>query len=323
MGLINKIKELFAEIDAENVVPMAFVDVKTDDGRILRISDLAVDGTVTEITENGEAELEDGNYILEDGVEILVEAGKIVEVKEPEAEEAPAEDAAPVEEAMASVNLMDGTPVYFDGELAVGTAIFIDEAMTSPAPDGEHEMEDGSKIVIAAGLITEMAPAEDAAAVEEEMSAELFMDITLKDGPIAHVVTATEGSVNAGDRMMIDQVEAGPGEYETTNGNTLVVGDAGVISEVRDTVAATSDVPTDEDVQGVVNNLKNLVKQIKDLKSQFDEVKATIENLENENKELKEEVSKFAGSPSAAPTKTKVDFSKADKSARLDFFSKK
>lgn len=316
MSLISKIKELFAEIDAETT-PMAFVDVKTDDGRILRISDLAVDGTVVEITEEGEAELQDGNYILDNGVNILVEAGKIVEIKEPEATD------VDVEEDMASVNLMDGTPIYYDGELAVGTAIFIDEAMTSPAPDGEHELEDGSRIVLVEGAISEMSPKEDAAAVAEEMSAELFMDITLKNGPIAHVVTAKEGSVNAGDRMMIDQVEAGPGEYETAGGEMLVVGEAGVISEVRAAVAETSEAPSEEDVQGVVNNLKNLVKQIKELKSQFEEVKSLVENLDKENKELKEEVSKFSGAPSAQPTKTKVDFSKVDKKARLEFFGKK
>jgi hypothetical protein len=320
MSLISKIKELFAEVETENITPMEFVDVKTTDGMILRISDLAVDGTVVEISENGEMPVEDDTYVLEDGNSIVVVAGVITEVIVAE------EVAEEVE--METVNLMDGTPVYFDGELAVGTAIFMDEEMTVPAPDGEHEMEDGSKIVTVTGLVTEMAPAEDVVAVEEEMSAELFMDITLKDGPIAHIVTATEGSINSGDRMLIEQTEVGPGEYETAGGETIVVGEAGVISEVRASESVEEPigevaVTEEEEISGVVNNLKNLITQIKDLKSQFDEVKSLVDNLDKENKELKEEVIKFSGKPSAEPTRTTISFKAQTKEEKIKFFGQR
>ncbi len=251
MSLLEKIKMIFESNSTEVVAPITdieaakFVDVKTDSGRILRITDMTVGSAVVEITESGEAELEDGSYMLESGVEILVEAGKIAEIKEPVAEDA--------------------------------------------MPDDE---------------------------TTEEMT-ETFMDITLKDGPIAHIVTAMEGSINKGDRMMIDQVEARPGTYKTNDGRVITIGDAGVIQEVAlDSEVETSDTKESEEVQGIVNNLKNLVNQIKDLKSQF-------EGFVKENEELKEQVSKFSAAPSAQPTKTKIDFQKADKNSKLEFFSKK
>jgi len=271
MNLIESIEALFAEneVTPEAVVetPMEFVDVKLADGRILRVSDIAVDGTVVEINEEGEVAVEDGEYTLEDETVIKVVGGIITEVIP-----AAAEDNAPEE-----------------------------------------------------GMAPEV--------VTEEMEAK-FMDVALKDGPLSHIVTATEGEINPGDVMMIDGVEAGPGEYYTTTGMEIIVGEAGVIAEVSaaevEEPEAEAEVPAeevaateDEEISGVVNNLKNLINQIKELKSQFDELKSNFESIEKENTELKLEVSKFASAPSAEPTKTKVDFNKADKDAKLKFFAKK
>ena len=120
MSLISKIKELFQEeTPAENI---AFVDVKTADGMILRVSDIAVDATVMEITEDGEVAVEDASYTLEDGTQLVVVGGMITEVIEAApAEEAPAE--APVAEEMEEVTekfmdvtLKDGPSAYRDWE---------------------------------------------------------------------------------------------------------------------------------------------------------------------------------------------------------------
>lgn len=256
--LVNGINELFeGEDNTTNEIPadLKFVDVKTTDGRILRVSDIAVDATVKEITEDGEVDVEDSTFTLEDGTQLVVVGGIVTEV-----------------------------------------------------------------------IPAEQAPAEDAPVVEEVMT-EVFMDVTLKDGPIAHIVTAVEGEINVGDRMMIDGVEAGPGEYYTADGKTIVVGDAGVIGEVKDSAEMPDmdDMPTEADaeVQGVVNNLKELITQIKDLKSQFEEVKSQVIALQSENENLKGEVSKFSDAPSVQPTKTNVDFKKASKDEKLKFFSQR
>jgi len=182
---------------------------------------------------------------------------------------------------------------------------------------------------------SEEEPAEETP-VEEDMESveEKFYDVFLKNGGAAHVINTVEGKMSEGDKMTIDGLEAAAGEYELSSGEVLTVGESGVIEAIAnvDSEDVTEDVTeevaeevTDEEkeIQGVVNNLKNLVKQIKELKSQFEDVKENITNLEKENKELKDEVSKFAGAPSAESTKTRVDFSKADKAAKLEFFSKR
>lgn len=263
MSLIDKIKELFTEEVAQVETPIAFVDVKTADGMILRISDMAVDATVVEINENGENPVEDGTYTLEDGNQIVVVGGLIKEIIE----------AAPV-----------------------------DQPTDVPA---------------------EGAPIDTPTQMNEN-----FLDVTLKDGPIAHIVTAVEGSITVGDKLMIDNTEAGPGEYETLDGLKLIVGDMGVIEEVKEDHPSdmpedvTSDMPEDAspEVIGVVNNLKELINQVKELKAQFE---TEIQSIKEENIELKERVEKFASAPSAESTQTTVSLKKADKASKLEFFGRK
>ncbi len=65
----------------------AFVDVKTEDGRIMRVADISVDQPVQEVTEDGLVEVADGTYVLETGTSIVVVEGVISEVVEAEMEE--------------------------------------------------------------------------------------------------------------------------------------------------------------------------------------------------------------------------------------------
>ena len=304
MSLISKIKELFAETAIEQTSDdLRFVDVKTADGRIMRVSDLAVDATIVEINEDGELAVEDGTYVLEDGISVVVKGGIISEIMEAEVED--------VTEEMANVMRTDGVAIYYDGtELVVGeTALWLDEAMTEPAPEGEHMLEGGIKVTITNGILTDLVEVEE----EEVEVEETFMDITLKDGGFVHIVTAIEGSYSAGDKMLLDGTEAGPGEYLTNDKKVIVVGDFGVISEVKDSAEQTVE---EKDVLGVVNNLKELISQVKELKSQF-------EDLKQENTSLKERVQKFAGEPSEDKTETKVSFGKVNKEEKLKFFAKK
>lgn len=53
----------------------------------------------------------------------------------------------------------DGVTLYWDGELAEGTPVFADEALTLPAEDGDYEI-DGQLVTVEAGLVTVVAPAE-------------------------------------------------------------------------------------------------------------------------------------------------------------------
>lgn len=76
----------------------------------------------------------------------------------------------------------DRQELVFDGELAVGTEVFVEDENGElvPAPDGEYIAEDGRVIVVADGKVSEIRekeePAEEPAAeepaVEEEVAAE-------------------------------------------------------------------------------------------------------------------------------------------------------
>lgn len=67
--------------------------------------------------------------------------------------------------------LADGTPIRWEGELAVGTALYVTtEEGEMAAPDGEHELADGSMLVRTEnGLVTEILEAEEVE-IEEVMS---------------------------------------------------------------------------------------------------------------------------------------------------------
>lgn len=79
---------------------------------------------------------------------------------------APVEDPKPVE--MAEVKTTDGKVLKVD-TMAVGGNVVLGDA---PAPDGEYLLEDGSKIVVAGGVITEHEAKEEAKVeMPEEMKA--------------------------------------------------------------------------------------------------------------------------------------------------------
>lgn len=72
------------------------------------------------------------------------------------------------EKMMGEGKLKDGTMVTYD-ELEVGYPLMVvTEQGTNPAPDGTHEMEDGTKVSTVNGLITEVIPALPVAPAETE-----------------------------------------------------------------------------------------------------------------------------------------------------------
>ncbi len=75
--------------------------------------------------------------------------------------------ASGVESKFEDYKLKGGAVVSID-KLDVGGSVTLNG---EPAPDGEHEFEDGTKIVVAGGLITEVKKAEVAPVVEVEIEA--------------------------------------------------------------------------------------------------------------------------------------------------------
>lgn len=72
---------------------------------------------------------------------------------------------------MATATLVDGTVVEWEGELAVGTAIFVQTGEgLIPAPDATHEVEGGMLVTTEGGIVTEIVEPE--VEIEVETSAE-------------------------------------------------------------------------------------------------------------------------------------------------------
>ena len=103
---------------------------------------------------------------------------------------------------LGSSMLGDGsTPIYYDGEeIAVGSAIFTDEAMTMPADDDRWVLEDGRTIVVVAGSVEsiEEAIVEDLGYKDDKKKKEDEMTEDMPVEPTSKAITSEEVS------MMID-----------------------------------------------------------------------------------------------------------------------
>lgn len=166
-NIIAKIKELFAQ---EKMAK----DYTTSTGQIIRClgESLSVGEKVVEVVDGQETTLNDGNYLLEDGKTITVEAGEIKEINEYKAEENMAEDKKEEikdtdvkEEKMEGVvetKLADGTEVRVivaGDQIAVGDKVEVKDAEGNfvKAPEGKHETVEGLIIYVdAEGLINEI-----------------------------------------------------------------------------------------------------------------------------------------------------------------------
>jgi ATP-dependent Clp protease protease subunit len=98
------------------------------------------------------------------------------------------EEPAPI--VNASIETKEGTTLYHTGDVAVGTAVFTDEAMATPAPDGIYTT-DANVIEIAAGLISVITDvqaddsAEAIAALQAEVDALKAEKETLANAKLA------------------------------------------------------------------------------------------------------------------------------------------
>ena len=94
------------------------------------------------------------------------------------------------EVAMASAMLVDGTEIQWEGELAVGVAVFVvtNEGLTL-APDATHEVEGGMLVTTEGGLVTEIVEPAETEIVAEEMAAE-FATVEAFETAIAELKSA-------------------------------------------------------------------------------------------------------------------------------------
>jgi hypothetical protein len=81
---------------------------------------------------------------------------------------------------MAEATLVDGTLVSWEGELAVGTPLFVQTGEgLIPAPDATHEVEGGMLVTTEGGIVTEIVETEAEVVVElEEVAVEVPEEVS-------------------------------------------------------------------------------------------------------------------------------------------------
>jgi hypothetical protein len=101
--------------------------------------------------------------------------------------------------------LKEGVTVYYDGDFGMGTAIFMDEALTQPAPDADHVLEDGTIVTTKDGKVVEI----QVTAVEEEASKKKKEEEMIEGEPATSMtITAEEVSsmIDARFSELMDEI---------------------------------------------------------------------------------------------------------------------
>jgi hypothetical protein len=150
------------------------------------------------------------------------------------------------EQTFIDAKLVDGTIIRYKS-LEVGLPLMvIDEAGNElPAPDGEHELEDGTMITVESGIITEVATKSEEAP-EEEMPIEQ---------PMAAVESVSKEDFEA-LKSEVDNLKTKFEEFTKTN-ETLTADNVALKEIVKETfsiVEKLAKVPNDNPVSVRSNN---------------------------------------------------------------------
>lgn len=154
---IKKLMKQFGFMSDEQVLK----SFKLEDNTILETADLKVGESITRLNDEFErVALESGKFSLVENFEIEVEDGKITSVKE----------------IFIDAKLKDGTVIKVEGDsLGEGAkVVVVTPDAEIPAPDGVHELEDGTKVETKDGIIArvEEIVAEEKPAEEELVDGE-------------------------------------------------------------------------------------------------------------------------------------------------------
>lgn len=142
---IAEIKRLMVQFGfmSEEVSLKSF---KLEDNSILETKSLEVGEEITRLNDEFErVALENGKFSLVENFEIEVEDGKITSVKE----------------IFVNAKLVDGTEIKVEGDVLGEGAkvVVVTPDAEIPAPDGVHELEDGTKVQTKDGVIVSVEEA--------------------------------------------------------------------------------------------------------------------------------------------------------------------
>jgi hypothetical protein len=156
---IQEIKNLMVQFGfmSEDKTLLSF---KLEDNTIVETEKLEKDSKIFKINEAFErVALKDGTYKLKENFELEVAESQIVSVKE----------------IFVDAKLVDGTAIKVSGDgLVEGAKVMVvTEEGEIPAPDGVHELEDGTKVETKEGLISKIEEAVKEAPEMEEPKVEI------------------------------------------------------------------------------------------------------------------------------------------------------
>jgi hypothetical protein len=167
---------------------------------------------------------------------------------------------------MATATLVDGTIIEWEGELAVGTAVFVQTGEgLIPAPDATHEVEGGMLVTTEGGVVTEIVEVEsevvEEEAKEEEMAEEVkeeFATLEAFNSFVSRFEEAVERLAIIEEKMSHN--EASFNSMKEAFGKTV------------DLVEKVADLPSEEPTKAPAklskkeerfNNIINIAKQLK------------------------------------------------------------
>lgn len=170
---IQEIKSLMVKFGflAEEPTLMSF---KLEDNTIVETPELKIGNKITKVSDEFErVVLEDGSYRLVENFNIEVSNGEIVAVKE----------------IFLDATLSDGTVIKVEGDsLVEGAKVLVITADAEiPAPDGVHELEDGTKVETKDGIIAKVMEVasegedEESEVAKVEVAKELDMSSEMYD----------------------------------------------------------------------------------------------------------------------------------------------
>lgn len=161
---IKKLMQQFGFISDEQ----SLLSFKLEDDTIVETEKLTAGSKIYKINESFErVVLENGSYRLKDNFEVAVADGNITSVKE----------------IFVDAKLVDGTVIKVSGDGLVEGAkvVVVTEEGEIPAPDGVHELEDGSKVETKDGIIAKVEEAVKEAEGEEKPEVEIEVPVGMED----------------------------------------------------------------------------------------------------------------------------------------------
>ena len=173
---VDKIKSLMKEFGflSEEKEYQSF-GILDKNKTIVQVSKLEVGNTIMKINEEfNQVPLEDGTFKLKENFEVSVKNGVITSVKQ----------------LFIDAKLIDGTEIKVEGDsLVQGAKVLVKTAEGEvPAPDGTHELSDGTKVRTVGGVIEQidevaeaMNPKEGDTANNQEMVDEQVVEDEIKD----------------------------------------------------------------------------------------------------------------------------------------------